>query len=192
VPTMPTQPAFATGVVPNAAALNLISQGIDQLAQITIGKNAASGATARPTLKAVRLNPLTIHTGVMTTVPWESTEINTDGMWNPPAGDTITIATPGWYRIAGGISYDPGSGGLRVCRLFVNGTADPGNGTADSDVVLGTGVTNSCRVAVTAYEHLDAGATLHLGAFQNTGADVVIDPQAKWGTWLAVRWDAPY
>lgn len=192
MPTMPIQPAFSTGVVPNAAALNLISQGIDQLAQITIGKNAASGAAARPTLKAVRLNNLTIHTGVMTMISWEAAETNTDGMWNNPAGDTITIATPGWYRIAGGISYDPGTGGLRVARLFVNGTADPANGTADSDIVLASGVNNSARCAVTAYEHLDAGATLHLGAFQNTGADVVIDPQAKWGTWLAIRWDAPY
>lgn len=192
MPSMPIQPAFADGVVPNAAAMNLLCQGVDALSQIVIGKTAASGPSARPVLKVVRLNPLTLATGVMTMVPWESDLTNTDGMWNNPAGAIVAVQTAGWYRIAGGISYDPGTAGLRVARLFVNGTSDPGNVVADSDVVLGSGVTNSCRCAVTAYEHLAVGANIQLGAFQSSGASVVVDPQAKWNTWLTVRWDAPY
>lgn len=193
MPTMPTQPAFANGVVPNAAALNLLSQGVDQLAQITIGRPVRSGAAARPTLKVVRLNNLTVTTGVLTLIPWEAAEVNTDSMWASAAGDTVTIQTPGWYRIAAGVSYDPGTtGGLRIARLFVNGTADPANVTADSDTVQISGTVNSARLPVTAYEHLDAGATLHVGAYQDSGADIVLDPQSKWNTWLTARWDAPY
>jgi hypothetical protein len=189
---MPTQPAFADGIVPNAAALNLLAQGIDALAQITIGKQAIHSPSARPAVKVVRLNNLTVPTATLTMIPWEDAVTNTDGMWISPAGSIVQVQTPGWYRIVGGISYDPGTGGLRIARLFVNGSTDPGNVVADSDVVIGSGVTNSCRCTVTAYEHLDMGATVQLGAFQNSGADVVVDPQSKWNTWMALRWDAPY
>ena len=112
MPTMPVQPGFGAGVVPNAAALNLLSQGVEVLSQIAIGKTASTGPTARPVVKVVRLNPLTLTTAVTTMVTWESTETNTDGMWASPAGSAVTIQTAGWYRIIGGLSYDPGTGGF--------------------------------------------------------------------------------
>jgi len=190
---MPLLPGFLTGSVPNAANLNTLAAGVSALSRITIGKAASVQPSARPVLKVVRNQPITLTTAVLTFVAWEAAPLNTDGMWFNPQGAQINIVTPGWYRIAAGVSYDPGAPSLRICRVFINGTADPGNGVADSDVVMGTGIgANSCRCQVQAYEHLDVGATIQLGVFQNSGANVVVDPVAKWGTWMTVRWDAPF
>lgn len=190
---MPTLPGFVTGAVPTASNMNALSAGVDALSRITIGKAASLEPADRPVLKVVRLQNLTLTTGALTFVVWEQAMLNTDDMWVNPLGAQCVINTPGWYRVAAGVSYDPGAPSLRICRVFVNGTADPANGVSDSDVVMGTGIgANSCRTQVQSFEHLDVGATLQLGVFQNSGANVVLDPIAKWGTWMLIRWEAPY
>jgi hypothetical protein len=43
-----------------------------------------------------------------------------------------------------------------------------------------------------AYEHLDAGASIFVGVWQDTGGDVQLRKTGNYGTWLSAIWDAPY
>lgn len=190
VATVPL-PTFVDGTVPVAADLNAVSSDLSVLGTVTMGFGIADGVVARPALKVELVTAQPLASGAVTAVVFGASPSNTDTMWFPPAGAKIVVQTAGWYRIQAQVAYDTAAAGLRIARLFVNGTADA-NAVASGEVEMGSPSPDNLRCQVEAFEHLATGAAVYLGAYQNTGAPINLQPATTWGSWLSLTWEAPY
>lgn len=188
-------PTFADASIVRFPDLNTLSYDIDALAQMTIGRPLASGASTKPLCK-VNLNANqsvanNATAGASEVIDWGRAVVDTDGMWSVNgATDFVQVQTPGWYWILLQVQWASGAAAARVCQIAVNGTADPLNVTSSVNTLMGASgaVTQQCF----AYEHLNTGAAVYGMSFQNSGSSLNMLANGNWGTYMTVAWADPF
>jgi hypothetical protein len=184
-------PTFTDGVLVTATDLSNLRTNVDTLAQNTLGRTLASGASTKP-MCYLTSNAHNFATGSITSTPntitWDNEVLDTDSMATA-GGTTVTIQTAGWYEICLHVGFVSGSSGIRCAAIMVNGTSNPGNIAAMGDEVMAA--SGHVYVEAHLYERFTAGTVIRGGALQNTGASLSSDT-ALGGTWMVVAWDAPY
>lgn len=191
---IPSGDDFLAGNLVQQYQLNRISYDVDALCQIMAGKPAATGIGAKPVCKVLLSGSITVASGAGGTtqiVSWGQALYDTDGMFDAASNDHLTVKTPGWYRIFAGASWaSAAAASERVVQILVNGTGDPTNVTSSDNTVLAAA--QAYRHQCVAYEHLEAGAAIYCGVWQDTGAGLSLRQSGNYGTWLTAVWDAPY
>ena len=193
-PSLITLPTFLNGNIVQFDALNAIGYNTDALAQITLGRTVASGASTKPLCKvnlsgsrSVLNNATDVGSEV---VGWDQVLRDTDGIWNAATPTYLTIRTPGWYWIYLQVQWDSGAAASRVCQIAVNGAADPLNVVASVKTVMGAA--GSVSQQCVAYEHLSAGAAVYGMVIQNSGSSLNMLANSQWGTYMSVAWADPF
>jgi hypothetical protein len=196
VPATIANPTFVDGTLVGQADLNRLSFNLDALSQNLLGKPASAGYSTKPICKVNLTSNFSVPTGAGGTnqiVTWNNVVFDNDGMWPGSPADHMVIQTPGWYRIMAQAWWASAAASERVVQILINGIADPLNVVATTTQNLGS--TSAYHHQVVAYEHLQAGASLYVGVFQNSGASLNLTTNnsvGSWGTWWTCAWHAPY
>lgn len=122
---------------------------------------------------AVRLtNTLgeTIPDNAATVLTFDVERFDTGGMFNPAAGDRITIPVTGTYLLHGQATFNINATGVRRLLLQVNGT----NNVAIS-TELSMGAALGTQVIVSSIVRLVASDFVRLLAFQTSGGDLDVN-----------------
>lgn len=108
IPTLPSLPA---GSVATATQMNQLSTACTFLLTKPIVRvHDAAGSLA--------------ITGSATAVPFNTSDFDTDGMWSSGSNTILTVQTPGWYKVAYGISF---AGATNPVNTYIAGTTGPNN-----------------------------------------------------------------
>jgi hypothetical protein len=193
VPSLITTPTFVDGALVRQPTLNVLPYDIDALAQINLGHTADSAPASKPLTKLTLSAAQNIATGVAgtcTIVTWGTELYDTDNLWTSAAPDHITIRTAGWYRIIAQAVWASGVSSERVVQVLVGGTADPLNVAASSNLL--TAASFGIHQQVVAYEHLQAGSTVYIGVYQDSGSTLALQTNGVWGTYVTAAYAAPY
>jgi hypothetical protein len=185
---------FTDGVLVHQGQLNNLPTNIDALCQQTTGKTAAAGASTKPLLKVHLTASQSVPNNLDTFLNWGTTSVNSDGMWLGTAPvNRIIINTPGWYRIIAQATWVITGAGAshRVINIYANGTNDSLNVVSSFNTITGGVVVNNFRNQVCAYERLAAGTSLYIAVGHSIGSTTTV-VSTPFGTWCAIRWDAPY
>jgi hypothetical protein len=193
-----TTPTFVDRSIMRFSDLNALSYDTDALAQMTLGRALASGASTKPLCKvnlqtnqSVLNNATAGATGAAEVIDWDRALFDTDNMFNVNgATNFVQIQTPGWYWICLQVKWASGSGPARVTQIAINGTADPLNVTSSVNTLMGSSgvMTQQCF----AYEHLNTGAAIYGMSFQNSGSTLNMLANGNWGTYMSVVWADPF
>lgn len=202
MPSLTTIPSFTNGQVPTAAQMQAFPTAINTVSQLASGWPVGSGPMRKPDLKLVLFNVQSIPNAADTAVVWDTEEQDVDNGFALSFPTLVKVRTPGWWWIDVQVAYPYASAAAataaterNVC-ICVNGTANA-NVTASSNTVQS--YNNNQRIQVSSYEHLDGNTNVYVRTYQASGAALNLLPAssaatagAAWGTWLTMRWDAPY
>lgn len=157
MPAVPTVPTFAPGII-SATDLGLLASFERFLAdppraelRQTAGQSIASGGSGAA-------------------VNFDTADVDTDvdgvGGHNPAVNPSrYTARYPGWYEVAGGVSYAASATNRRLCWWRVNGVDVPGSEGGSPGSAAGTLGT----VARTKLLYLAIGDYVELMAYQDSG-----------------------
>lgn len=202
MPSLNTIPSFSNGQVPTAAQMQTFPTAINAVSQLASGWPVGSGPMRKPDVRLVLFNVQSVPNGADTAVTWDTEEQDADNTFALSYPAAIRVRTAGWWWVDAQVAYPYASAAAstlaserNVC-ICVNGTANA-NVTASSNTVQS--YNNNQRIQVSSYEHLAAGSTIYVRTYQASGAALTLLPTssaattgAAWGTWLTLRWDAPY
>lgn len=136
------------------------------------------------------LTPGAPSTGDEQVQGFDTVYANTDGMFGAIGGDyRFVIHTAGIYRLALQLHFDGAAGGVRACRIMVNGANPVSNSVAvdcRAPVTTREGTTLFCAALVS----LGAGATVYAGVYQNSSGVSNVIPTFS-GSFFSAEWVAP-
>lgn len=98
---------------------------------LALGRPGAGGI---PAARVWRTTGQSITNNTITTIVFDAEGYDTDGLWDPGAGDRFTIQTPGVYSFKASMRFAAHATGYRQVTFLVNGT---------------TYITSETRMAVT-------------------------------------------
>lgn len=180
------------GVLVSAADLTNWAVNLDVLCQQTTGRTAAAGASTKPILKLNRNATQSVANNTTTLINWTTAVAQSGVTWAVGTPTQITIVTAGWYAITAQVTWVAGAAASeRSISVLVNGTVVPTNITASFLMRMGGVSVATVRHQVEGYEHLNVGATVYIGTYQNTGGAINL-LNTPYGTWCTLVWDAPY
>lgn len=110
----------------------------------------------------------------ITTSTWTNVAFNadTDKYKISRTAETITIDHDGWYDITIQIAFDASNLGVRVARLYVNGTTEY---LRDNEQGIGIGEPDSSQfLLLSGYRKFAEGDTLKIQFWHNKGSDLDI------------------
>jgi hypothetical protein len=192
VPAMSALPTFVNGTVVAPASLTSLATNIDVLSQISTGHAMGDLNAERPSAKVLLQNPFSVPNSTTQVLAWDTVVYDTDFMFALSAADSLTVNTPGWYRIEAQVAWDLGAASERLVQIRCNGTAAANVVATSNTAMASLGRDNPVRIQVVAYEHLDADAQIACIVFQDSGVAVNALPLTTWGSWMAATWDAPF
>lgn len=195
MPSMTSLTSFVDGTMVHQGDLNNLSTNINTLCQQTTGKTAAQGASSKP-ITQVDLNATRSIPDTSTTViSWNLASASvTDTLWVSSNPTWLTIVTPGWYVMDLQVCWASATVSNRVIGIMINGTTPSANSISETNFV-NPATTSLFKHRTTAYAHLAAGATIYAYVSQQSGGGALnINPNSVSypGTFMSVRWDAPY
>lgn len=190
MPSMSVLPDFTDGVLVDAGQLNTVATNVDTLAQLTLGRTLASGASTKPIVHLTSSTSRTYASSTATpqVITWDTEDVDTDNM-AAAGGTTITINTAGWWEFCLQVTFPSAAAGRRSALLLVNGTANPTNVAAQQDEFMGDA--KHMQVQVHLYDRFTAGTVIRAALLQDTGGSLAGEAFGG-GIWLAGAWDAPY
>lgn len=195
MPAMSALTSFTDGNVVHQADLNNYGTNIDTLCQQTTGKTAAAAKSSKAITQVERNANLSIADGgaspIIITWNTASQQI-TDTLWTAGSPTVLTVVTAGWYQMNLQVTWASAVLSIRTSGIMVNGTVQATNSIASTS--FSSTSTNVSYQQVGAYYRLAAGATIYGFVYQSSGGAVNLNPTSVLapGTYLAVRWDAPY
>lgn len=142
-----------------------------------VNSQLAAGSVNAPVLDRYRVAARTATTGVFATLSWDG---NRDTRGIGYSGDTATISVSGTYSISAGLAFNANVTGRRIIRLLHNGTEiarderDAGGATPRN-------------VAIHRTRDLEAGDTLKIEFWQNSGGNLDLDVTQKY-TYFNLAW----
>lgn len=183
-------PDFTDGVLVDAAQLGTLRANVDTLAQLTLARTLASGASTKPVLRLTSSTSRTYASSTATpqVITWDNELVDTDGM-AAAGGTTITINTPGWWEFCVQVTWPSAAAGRRSVLLLANGTANPTNVAAQQDEFMGDA--KHMQVQCHLYDRFTAGTVIRAALLQDTGGSLAGEAFGG-GIWLSASWDAPY
>lgn len=184
----PAIPSFADGTALHANPLNALAANLTNLYNFTLGGflNAPNFCITNQTIAQSLAN-----TPTLTVLTFQSTVVNNGNMWTASQPTQLTIQTAGTYLLVGKVRYGAAAAGtFRFAEIMINGTSSPGNVVADSVAPPGSAGSGSAATAVIAYK-LAAGATVFLGALQDSGAALNSNVNAVVNSSLIAVWLSP-
>lgn len=195
MPAMSALSTFTDGTMVHQGDLNNLSTNINTLCQQTTGKTAAQGASSKP-ITQVDLNATqSIPDATTTVISWNlaSTTV-TDTLWVASNPTFLTIISAGWYAMELQVCWAAATLTNRVLGVMINGTTPSANSISENNFI-NPATSGLFKHRATAYAHLAAGATIYAYTFQQSGGgaiNIVPTSSSYPGTFLSVRWDAPY
>lgn len=167
----------------NAAILNTVSTGINNLASLRTG--AVQPRAYVPICTASLTSTQSIPNNTDTAVTLGTAGINNDGIWT--SGVTpLTIRTAGTYLVWAQATFDANTSGVRALHILLNGTSVSTNAVAGgSDNALNVAASINQLMCRTSPLSLAVGATLRLSVYQNSGGALSVDSVVS-GTFLSV------
>lgn len=189
MPSMAAWPTFTDGTVVHDTAMNLLSTNGDTLCQITTGKTSASGVSAKPSARVMRVANQSIANTTNVQPSWDTETYDTDNLWVSSTATQFTIQTAGKYRITVNTDWAVNGTGYRATRIQVNGTADA---NTIASVVLPAIAGVDTVTSVTDTAQLAAGATVSVIVSQNSGAALNLGSTTGYGGSSAtIEWISP-
>lgn len=182
----PAIPTFVDGATTIVSPLNDLTASFTNLYNYTQG----GFRTEKPLCVVYRLKseggP---RPSVDNLVNWDSVYANTDFMFTASANDTLTVHTPGWYRLSLQVHFDATPAGLRACKIMVNGSA-PGTNSVATDARIPVTSSEGTVVFCSALVGLAAGSTILANCYQSSGgASMVITTFSA--SFLSAEWISP-
>lgn len=153
---IPVMPSFGQGTFLKAHDLNQLRDGVNFVT------SSMPHAFARQALTVTTVQP-----SVWTTIPFDTTEIDTDNGWKEDG--TYTCNTPGWYFVTANVCWDNPTNstvGDRGTRIVVNGISTTGVSMLKASPSIVTGGALSEMVL------LNYGDQMQIQAFNFTTAAI--------------------
>lgn len=177
-----TMPTFTDGVVVNAATLNKLSTGINNLNSLLTG--AVPPRQYVPTSTASINVTHSLANVTDTIITLDAAGVNNDGMWI--AGQQpFTVQTAGVYVAWGQVNFTANGTGVRTGGILLNGTSVASNSVARCSEAATSGTDLTTMSMKTQPMSLAVGATLYLTAWQSSGGALNLDPSLS-GAFLCV------
>jgi hypothetical protein len=175
----PTPTTWYDQQVITASDLNTLSVHMGNLFNRTMG----GFRTTKPMVVATASAAYSTVSGTQYAMNWDTKQIDTDNLYHT---SYFLINTAGWYRISLQIHWGIDSGGVRNCRIMLNGTNPQTNSIASDErnpVTIDEGTTTFCQCIA----RLSAGAQLYANIAQNSGKTI-----ATVTGWGGCRFSAEY
>ena len=117
--------------------------------------------------------PLTLTTGVTTTLPYSTVSWDNNSMWNAGNNTRLTAQTAGVYAITGYASFAANATGRRVLGVYINGSGSP----ITNNGVAACGGGSTMDVQVLAIYQLNQNDYVELKATQDSGGNLNVQYQ---------------
>lgn len=175
-------PTFTDGVVVNAATLNKLSTGINNLNSLLTG--AVAPRQYVPTATASINTPHLLANTTDTIITLDVAGVNNEAIW--VAGQQpFTVQTAGVYVAWGQVSFTANATGVRTGGILLNGTSVASNSVARCSEAAASGTDLSTMSMKTPPMSLAVGAVLYLTAWQSSGGGLNLDYTLS-GAFMAV------